>query len=310
MKLIDLHCDTALRLYHEKQSLYENSCHVSLKKAQYLEAYAQVMAVWIPKRISDGEGYAMFFDCVKNLKNEISLNADKAGFAEKADEMDSLLSLNKRALLLSVEDARILENDLSRLDGLRIQGVRLLTLNWSGVTCIGGAHDTDVGLSDFGEDVVRRCFEIGIIPDVSHSSFSGASRVIDIAKEYNKPIVASHSDSYAVNPHSRNLKDADFTNIAKLGGIVGINLCPAHLSSSGSAEICDVLRHIEHYLSLGGEDALAMGSDLDGTDLPQGFNGIEHLYKIFDEMQKRNYSEELIEKIAFGNAHRFFKNNL
>lgn len=310
MKYFDLHCDTALRMLHEKKELLENSFHISLNRADYLDSYAQIMAIWTPQTINDADGYKRFFDIVRNLKNEVSINSEKVGLATTYAQIKDLLASNKMAMILSVEDARILENNISRLDSLYESGVRFLTLNWAGVSCIGGSHDTNEGLTDFGVRTVQRCFELGIIPDISHSSFKTASEVISLAKEYKKPIIASHSDSFTLNPHSRNLRDEDFVEIVKLSGIVGINFCPDHLSSRGEASIDDVLRHTEQFLSLGGEDTIAMGSDFDGTALPDGIEGIEHVYKIFDEMKKRNYSDELIEKIAFKNAQNFFKNNL
>ena len=186
----------------------------------------------------------------------------------------------------------------------------MLTLNWYGETCIGGAHDTNIGLSDFGISVVKKCFDLGVIPDISHSSFKGAKMTLELAQEYQKPILATHSDSHCVNPHTRNLTYEDFIQISKLSGLVGINLCPEHLSLSGTPSVVDVIRHIEHYLSLNGENTVAMGTDLDGTDLPDGFEGIQDIYKIADEMQKLNYSNELIEKIMYRNAFEFFKRNL
>ena len=102
----------------------------------------------------------------------------------------------------------------------------------------------------------------------------------------------------------------DFIDIISLGGLVGINLCPAHLSSNYHADISDIIKHIEHYLSLGGDNILALGCDLDGTDLPGGFSGIEDIYKIAEEMARINYSNELINKIMYKNAFKFFESNL
>ncbi len=310
MRLFDLHCDTATRLLAEKQEIYDNPFHISLKKAEYIENYAQVMAIWTEHKLTDAEGYARFFEVADNLKKEISKNHSRAAISQNFGDIRNTIDAHKVAMILAVEDARIVENDLSRLDVLYTHGVRLLTLNWYGETCIGGAHNTDVGLSDFGIQVVKRCFDVGIIPDVSHSSFEGTKMVLQLANEASKPIVATHSDSYTVNPHKRNLKDEDFIAISRLSGLVGINLCPSHLSSKDHADINDIMKHIEHYLSLGGENTVAMGGDLDGADLPIGFSGIADIYKIADEMQRLNYSTELTEKIMYKNAFGFFKNNL
>ena len=310
MKLFDLHCDTATRLLNEKQGLYENYFHVSISKSKYLENYAQLMAIWSHYKLSDSEAYSTFFKMVENLEKEVEINKDFVGLAKSSNDISLLLSQGKSPLILAVEDARILENDISRLDILHRLGVRALTLNWAGITCIGGAHDTSVGLTDFGTDVVKKCFEIGIIPDISHSSFEGASMALDLAEQHQKPIIASHSDSYSVNAHTRNLRDEDFLRIKNLGGLVGINLCTSHLSSKENVDINDIMKHIEHYLSLGGENCIAMGCDLDGTDLPTGFSGVSDIYKIAEEMKKQNYCDSLINKILFENAHNFFIKNI
>ena len=306
MKLFDLHCDTATRLLDEKQVLYDNGLHISINRASYLEKYVQLMAVWSNYRLSDGEAYGVFFKVVENLKKEVEINQNYIGLAKCSKDISLLLSQGKSPLILAVEDARILDNDIQRLNVLYDWGVRALTLNWYGETCIGGAHDTNIGLTEFGENVVKKCFETGIIPDISHSSFKGAEMVLDIAEQYNKPIIASHSDSYSVNPHTRNLRDTELMRIVRLGGLVGINLCTDHLSSNSSASVDDVMLHVEHYLSMGAQNCLAMGGDLDGTDLPLGFEGIQDMYKIADAMLRLNYSEDLVNNILFNNAHNFF----
>ena len=310
MKLFDLHCDTATRLLAENQGLNDNGFHVSLKKSAYLSRYAQVMAIWTDKRLTDSEGYERFFEVIKNLENEAIINKNSVKIVRNSKDLKDCITLGITPLIVSVEDARILENDIKRLTVLYQSGVRALTLNWYGTTCIGGAHDTDIGLTDFGKQVVEECFRLGIVPDVSHCSFKGTSDALEIAQAHSKPLIASHSDSYSVNPHTRNLQDNDFITISKLGGLVGINLCPSHLCSDKDAGVTDIIRHIEHYMSLGGEDSVAMGCDLDGTDLPNEFSDISDLYKIANELQRLNYSNELTDKLFYQNAFNFFTNNI
>jgi hypothetical protein len=68
MKLFDLHCDTATVLLKRGEGLYNNSLHVSLKKAEYLDSYAQVMAIWTDYKLTDSEGYLKFFEVADNLE--------------------------------------------------------------------------------------------------------------------------------------------------------------------------------------------------------------------------------------------------
>lgn len=61
-------------------------------------------------------------------------------------------------------------------------GVRVMTLLWGGDTSIGGSHDTENGLTDFGKAAVEEMAKVGIIPDISHASFKSADDIMDICE--------------------------------------------------------------------------------------------------------------------------------
>ena len=327
LSLIDSHCDTAFELYHKKQGLAHNDCHVSLEKAQRYDKYAQFFAVWADRRRSDDECFEDFIKINDNLFAEIEKNCDKVSFVRTFGEMRAAWDSGKRAIFLAVEDARILGGRIERLDVLRERGVKYLTLLWGGDTCIGASHDREGGLTDFGREVVHKCFEYGILPDVSHANERVTDEVAELAYQYKKPFIASHSDCYKVFPHTRNLRKKHLDAIIELGGTVGLNLCPWHVKNmilSGTLnadhsnkhelvyDVCtvdDVVRHVEGYLELGAIDVLGLGCDLDGTDLPSGFCGVEHLYKIADALASRGYSDSVIEKIFYKNYYSFIENN-
>ena len=84
---------------------------------------------------------------------------------------------------------------IENLKKLYDMGVRFLTLVWAGECSLGGAHDTDIGLTDFGYEVLNGCFELGIVPDVSHASDVMFWQVYEEAKRRGKPFVATHSNS-------------------------------------------------------------------------------------------------------------------
>ncbi|MBR3998179.1 MAG: hypothetical protein IKI93_07525, partial [Clostridia bacterium] len=60
MKLIDLHCDTVLDLWRKGQSFADCSCDISQKKAEYLDKYIQLTAVFTSPKLTDGEGWEVF----------------------------------------------------------------------------------------------------------------------------------------------------------------------------------------------------------------------------------------------------------
>lgn len=306
MKLFDLHCDTPFEMHSRGEELYKNSLHISLEKANATYGrYVQIMDIWSNRRLSDEECYSRFFEVYNYFKSKVD-------HCPETTLVTSLSDTNsKSTIFLGVEDARLLSGDLSRLDKLYECGVRFLTLLWGGETCIGGSHDTKVGLTQFGKDVARRCFELGVIPDISHASEKSTYDMIEISQEYGKPLIATHSNSKSVCDHSRNLSDDLFRSVNSIGGIVGISLCPAHLNNNADeASFLDVLRHTEHYLSLGGERSVAFGCDFDGTDLPSDISGVDGIIRLAYEMQKIGYSDELINNIFYNNAYNFVNKNL
>lgn len=296
--LFDLHCDTLLELYRNNEDISENSLHISFDKAKNFNPYIQISAIWSDASLSNEEAYRNYIE-VKNYATRQNIY-----FATKARDF------RENTFILAVEDARILNGDITRINDLYNDGVRLLTLNWKGVSIIGGSWDTSYGLTDFGKEVVKKCLEIGIIPDISHSSIKSAEKIYEICFSFGKPFIASHSNSYSVCNHRRNLSDALFKKIASSNGLVGISLASEHLSHSKIASSDDVLRHIYHYLSLDGENTVALGCDFDGvSSLPYDINSIKDLDILYYKIENM-FGENIAKKMFFYNAYNFMSKNL
>lgn len=312
LSLIDTHCDTAYELFLRGEDIDTNTCHVSLSGFEKYERAAQFFAFWSDKNYSDTQCFHRFLSALDGFQKTVEKSRHKIVIVKNSSEFQSAWKDQKIAAFLAIEDARLLDGDLSRLDTLHRLGIKYLTLTWAGESCIGGAHDTSVGLTDFGRSVVEKCFELSVIPDISHGSEMLADQVIFLAHQHKKPIIASHSNSYFAYPHSRNLRDRHFKDIKALGGLVSISLCPYHLGNTEDEHIkvTHVVKHIDRYMELGGEDIVGLGCDLDGTNLPYGFGGLADLYLIADELAKCGYSDSLIEKIFWKNHYNFILKNM
>jgi len=69
--------------------------------------------------------------------------------------------------------------------------------------------------------------------------------------------------------------------------------------------ICD---HLEHMASVGGEDAVAFGSDFDGVpELPRGMTGCDVFPRLLDRLRSRGWSADQLRKLAWGNFLRVLK---
>jgi len=287
MKLFDLHCDTLLCAYLAGKELSGNGLHVDLERAKDFEEYRQVLAVFSEDHLDGDSCYAQFdrvMDYYERLPRPIP-------------------SFHP---IIGVEGGKLLMGDLARLDHLYERGVRILTLVWGEVSCMGGAFHTDVGLSEFGEQVVRRCFALGIVPDLSHASDPMIDRVLTLAEQERRAVIASHSNFRAICPHKRNLTDEQALRIARLGGVIGVNLVIPHLCSG--KEHCDidaVIDHIEYGIRLCGRDAVALGCDMDGTaPLPDGIEGVGDLPKLYEKLANRLGSLDLADAVFYENAKK------
>ena len=290
MRLFDLHADTASRLFYENLTFSDPALQLSADDLTVWDSITQVFACFSSPHLTDEEAFAAFRGMRATLLSELWRGADR-----------------RLTPIIAVEDARILAGKPDRLPLLAAADVRILTLLWRGVTCIGGAYDTKEGLSSFGRETVKQCFSLDILPDVSHASVASFYDVAALSAVHGLPLLATHSNSYSVCPHLRNLTDTQFKDIVASDGLVGLSLYPPHLSVRPTAAVADILRHIERWLSLGGEDHIALGTDLDGIDsTPDGIKRGRDLRHLAEEMKRIGYPVSFIQKLFYKNADAFF----
>ena len=306
MCIRDRHCDTLTECFQHGDSLYENERHLSIKRGKRYRTWFQCFAVWIPDSLRGEAAFRRFEETAEFLNHEIKEYPEK--LQKCVSQEDFLLAERngKCGAILTVEGGAALGGDLENVDVLAQRGVRFLTLTWNGRCEIGDGCGVEQasGLTAFGKAALQRMERRGIVPDVSHAS---DALFADAAALAEGPLVATHSNARRICSHLRNLTDEQFLEIRRRGGLVGLNFCPAFLrkdSENASAE--DLLRHAEHFLSLGGEDVLCMGSDFDGTDMPRGIRGIESMETVAECFLRHGYSASLVQKIFYGNAHAFF----
>ncbi len=286
MKLFDLHCDSLYREYTENQPFQENAFHLDFKRGSRFDRWSQCFAVWIPDELRGTDAMALFDGCYEKYRKELK---------PKVSERFSPI--------LTVEGGAVLGGDLKNLGKLKECGVKMMTLTWNGENELGGGASTALGITPFGKEAVKAMEELSIAVDVSHAS---DALFYDVAALAQKPMVASHSNARAVCPHPRNLTDEQFQIIRDQGGLVGLNFCVHFLREDSDAHLEDLLRHADHFWSLGGETTLCLGSDYDGTDVPPELDGIEKMEDFYELFLKHNYKESLVNSLFFDNASKFF----
>ena len=172
----------------------------------------------------------------------------------------------------------------------------MVSLVWNLPNGLSGSCQTGEGLTEKGKRFFRRAQKLGMLVDVSHLSEKGFWDMAELAEN---PIVASHSDSFAVCPHPRNLTDAQFQAICHLGGTAAQ---PLRAVSDRRPRVTfdDLRRHLDHFLDLGGEGHLTLGADLDGCSvLPEGFAALNDYRDLAPSGRRRisrgNHTEPVLQ---------------
>ncbi len=305
MKLIDLHCDTASRLYYEGKPLNSNDFHVDIKKLKKASSLLQDFALFIHTASVDNP----FVECVAmlhNLYQELEKNNDNIRLFMTGNDLQESMADNKTLAMISIEEGAALDGKLDNVLLFHDLGVKLITLLWNFENQIGYPHsfprDGKHGLKDFGKDVVREMERLKMIIDVSHLSDDG---FYDVAKITTKPFIASHSNARELCHQSRNLTDDMIKIIASHRGVIGINFYHAFLhDTKGKTEISDIIAHINHIVRIGGIDCVAFGSDYDGIGGELELPDISYVPLLEEALSKEGYSHEDIEKIFYKNALR------
>ncbi|MCI8553855.1 MAG: membrane dipeptidase [Clostridiales bacterium] len=315
MEVFDLHCDTLYECVKHGRELMDNPFAVDLRRgrARY-RRWAQVFAVWMPDFL---RGEAAFDQCVRTLSfahEQANRHAEALAVVRDASELEEALENQQCAALLSIEGGSALAGSLEHLEQLAALGVRIVTLTWNGSNELGHGSGSDCasGLTPFGRSAVRRMEALGVLPDVSHLNERG---FWDVAKELEGPFIASHSNAAAVHPHSRNLTDAQFQEITRRGGLVGLNFCAEHWGVSPDVRFVEkdfdrLMCHLDHFLSLGGERTLCLGGDLDGTEIPDKWGGVDVYFHLKETLLRNRYEEPLLDRLFFGNCYDFFHSAL
>jgi membrane dipeptidase len=244
---------------------------------------------------------------------------------EPATQSDAPLQLG---VLVECADPITAPDELEQWADL---GVVAIGMAWWHQSRYAGGNGTDHtqsskspgnGLTDLGIELAKRMDDLNIVHDLSHLSQRSTDELLALT---DKPVIASHSNSRALmgDPDSkenqRHLADATIIEIARRGGVVGLNLLGDFITPGMNkgkkkgerASITDCIRHIEHVCELTNSKAhIGLGSDMDGgfgaDGLPEGINSPSDLTVITDALAAEGWTDPEIAGFAHANFERFW----
>lgn len=262
---LDSHVDTPLMLslpgfdINKKYNFqkFESSIdHERLKSGGLDSAF---WVIYSPQGPLDSKGYAISLKNAKRrvsqLMQMISANANKFVLATSSGQLESLKNEKKHVVLMSIENAYPLGDDIDNLDYFYEAGVRMLGIvHFSNNQFADSSTDVEGekwgGLSPSGVALVKKANSLGMIIDASHASDKATEQMIEISET---PIILSHSGLKSVFDHPRNIDDTLLKKLAQSGGAIQMNAYPSYLRQIDyPAERVSALS--EHYKAMYGRE--------------------------------------------------------
>lgn len=302
MNVFDLHCDTVSTCIAKRKNFLKNDLHIGIDRGIEFDKWIQTFAFWIPDTLRGEAAYNNFIMQHKFISDAILENGDKLEIYSKRSEINR----GKCYCIFAIEGGAALAGKIDNVAELKNRDVAMMTLCWNDDNEIAGGTYGNGRLTKFGVEVIEQMESNNIIVDVSHLNYESFFDICRVAK---KPFIATHSNSFEVFEHKRNLDKAQIKEIINIKGLVGINFYTAFVNKNENYTLEDLLSHIDYILKLGGENILSLGSDFDGADMPECLDRVEKLIDL-KKLLVSEYGQELAEKILFGNAEKFMKINM
>jgi len=190
-----------------------------------------------------------------------------------AADIETAHSSGKRTVIHNLQNTDPLDEQLDRLDVLYGMGVRIVQVTYNlrnrfGDGCL---ERRDGGLSRFGQALVLKLNECGILIDLSHSS---DQTVLDAVEASSRPVACTHTSARALSSHARGKPDNVLRAVAEKGGYIGILLVPFFILppagdpraqalglGPGNATLETMIDHVLHVIDVAGTDAVGIGTD-------------------------------------------------
>ncbi|CAI3366175.1 membrane dipeptidase [Enterococcus cecorum] len=320
MPIIDLHCDTIMKLYENLNSnLLENHFQIDLKRLQQNDFLLQTFAIFLDKQQYPQRKKTALHMYQRFIK-ELEKNAATIGLIKTQADYNENKANKQISALLTLEEGGILEGKIENLEEFYQLGVRLITLTWNYPNEIGTPNilywdkekhileENQTSLTKFGFECIQRMSELHMIIDLSHASDQVAKDILDSSAQ---GIVASHSNARKLTPHPRNLSDELIQKIADKNGLIGINFFDQFLKLKQPTNLpAAISEHLWYMYQLVGEDSLCFGSDFDGIPVHADLNDVNSFPKIIQALKQKGFTSRQIEKISYLNAENFLQHYL
>jgi membrane dipeptidase len=250
---------------------------------------------------------------------------DRFALVGSAPDVARAKAAGRLAIAFDLEGTEPLDGSLELIQTYYDLGVRTMLMAYNESNRAGGGchGDPEIGLTTFGQAVVKEMNRIGMLVDATHCSRRTTFDLFDLSEA---PVVFSHSVPAGVKKHPRNVDDEQMLACARTGGVIGINGVGIFLGDN-DASTESVVRAVDYSVQLVGPEHVGLGLDFvfdqdeltafieaNATTFPSGYGYTENgpmqfaspaqLPALTSALVKLGYSTDAIKGILGRNFYR------
>lgn len=317
--LIDGHNDLALqlRILHNNRLSQIDLRNVSkvatdISRLQAGHVQTQMFAVYVLCGAQQKDAVRLTLEQIDVVRRMCTEYQDFE-LVTSAEELKDSEMNGKIACLISIEGGHSIDSSLPALRMFYHLGVRSMSLThtcntpWaeSSSKVYSVFQRENNSLTDFGKAVVEEMNRLGMIVDLSHTSWDTALAALNHSKA---PVIFSHSSSFSVCSHSRNVPDWLLRELKKNRGLIMVNLHSKFISCRDKANISHVADHFDHIKKAIGAESIGIGGDFEGAvSFPEGLEDVSKYPALIQELLERNWTENELANVLRMNFLRVFE---
>jgi membrane dipeptidase len=196
------------------------------------------------------------------IRYEMSQQPDKFVLVDSVADIRAAKKSNRLAINFHFQGSEAVGRDLANVGAYYKLGVRWMLMAYNfqnnvGTGCLE-ARKNDIGISQFGKELIAEMNRVGMMVDCTHS---GYRTTMDAMSLSTKPCIFSHSNPHALFDHPRNIKDDQIKLCAQTGGVIGINGVGPFMGEPKEVSLDTVVRQIDYIADLVGPEHVALGLD-------------------------------------------------
>ena len=279
----------------------------------------------------EAEAYAWAIDGVLAYDNLIDQEPDFWMKATRVADIQTARDQGRIALFYLFQNSTQFGKNLDNIDvfyglGVRSSQITYNFQNWAGAGC----NETNgSGLTIFGQQLVDKMNDVGMLIDLSHANMRTMADTIEASSA---PVIISHSCCKALKDHNRNTTDENIRAVAEKGGLFGVTQMRPFMTLQVDNAVHFYYQHIEHAINVAGIEHVCIGSDRDHRRLKlseeylaelkaeeganfmreewplyfEELNGPRRMETIWDGLAKRGMKTSDLEKLFGLNLHRLY----